>query len=151
MADKINYEPKGDRVLVTRLTRPEPTPGQVVTPKSQEKEFNEGIVVAVGPGNRNRVTGYIDEVDAKVGEHVCFLEYAGVEVEVDGVYYLSLREEEIHGQRPIPTRLGPGWGSLGEELPPAIEPKAEDINFNAAPETQERPHVEANHLIESCS
>lgn len=99
MADKINYEPRGDRVIVKRLARPEPLPGALSLPESQQKPLDEGIVIAVGPGNRNRMTGYIDEVNLKVGDHVCFLEYAGTDIEVDGEVYVSMRDEEIHGRR----------------------------------------------------
>ena len=52
----IDYEPRGDRVVVRRLPRPAPKPGEVVIPHSQQKLLDEGIVVAVGPGLRNRLT-----------------------------------------------------------------------------------------------
>ena len=95
----INYEPRGDRVLVRRLPRPAPQEGEVIIPNSQQKELDEGIVVAVGPGLRNRVTWQIDPVDLEPGDHVCFGEFAGSDVEVDGQTYLSMRDEEIHGRR----------------------------------------------------
>jgi chaperonin GroES len=96
---KLNYQPRGDRVIVKRLERPALEEGNVFLPKSQQKPLDEGIVVAVGPGARNRVTGYIDEIDMKEGDHICFLEYAGQEVTIDGEIYLSLRDEEVHGRR----------------------------------------------------
>ena len=95
----INYEPRGDRVLVRRLPRPAPQEGEVIIPNSQQKELDEGIVVAVGPGLRNRVTWQIDPVDLEPGDHVCFGEFAGSDVEVDGQTYLSMRDDEIHGRR----------------------------------------------------
>ena len=96
----INYEPRGDRVVVRRLPRPDPKPGQVVIPNSQQKQLDEGIVVAVGPGQRNRLTGLVDVIDLAPGDHVCFGDYAGSEIDVDGEEYLSMRDEEIHGRRP---------------------------------------------------
>jgi len=95
----INYKPRGDRVIVKRLEPPAPKEGAPVLPKSQQKPLDEGLVIAVGPGVRNRVTGYIDEIDLREGDHVCFLEYAGSEIEIDGETYVSMRDEEIHGCR----------------------------------------------------
>jgi len=46
-------------------------------------------VLAVGPE--------IDDIEP--GEHICFLDFAGTAVEIDGVEYLSMRDEEIHGKR----------------------------------------------------
>ncbi len=100
MKSTINYEPRGDRVIVTQLPPPPPKPGQVLIPGSQQKPLNEGIVVAVGPGLRNRLTGQVDAVDLEPGDHVCFCDFAGNEIEVDGETYLSMRDEEIHGRRP---------------------------------------------------
>lgn len=96
---KINYEPRGDRVIVKQLTAAPQQEGQVFLPDSQRKPLNEGIVIAVGPGVRNRFTGMIDPVDLKEGDHVCFLEFAGFEIIVDGEAYISMRNEEVHGRR----------------------------------------------------
>ncbi len=101
----INYEPRGDRVLVSRLPPPEPKEGMVFIPASQQKPLNEATVVVVGPGLRNRTTGKIDPVDLDPGDIVCFVDYAGFEVEVDGVKYLSLRDEEIHGRRLLSHKI----------------------------------------------
>ena len=106
MKSSINYEPRGDRVVVKRLEPPAPKEGEVIMPKSQAKQLDEGIVVAVGPGLRNRLTWQVDPVDLQVGDHVCFGDYAGSDVEVDGVKYLSMRDEEIHGRRPAANRVG---------------------------------------------
>lgn len=74
-------------------------------PNSQTKALDEGIVVAVGPGQRNRLTWQIDPVDLEPGDHVCFGDFAGSDVTVDGVVYLSMRDEEIHGVRPAADRV----------------------------------------------
>lgn len=96
----LNYIPRGDRVLVLRKPLPVPVEGEVIIPKSHQKELNEGTVVAVGPGLRNRVTGKVDPIDdVEVGGTVLFVDFAGTEVEIDGVKYLSMRDEEIHGRR----------------------------------------------------
>lgn len=100
MSEKLpNYKPRGDRVIVKQLDAPEPEPGVMSLPDSQRKKPNEGIVVAVGPGLRNRVTGYVDEIDLKPGDHVVFVDHAGYPIVIDGVEYLQMREEECVGTR----------------------------------------------------
>jgi chaperonin GroES len=93
------FRPRGDRLLVRRMSAPEPKPGEVVTPSSMQRALNEGIVVSVGPGKRNRVTGRIDTIELKPGDHVCFLDHAGYMVEVDGESLLCLVDEEVFGAR----------------------------------------------------
>lgn len=98
--NKLNYEPRGDRVVMRRLAAPPPQPGQVIIPTSQSKPLDEGVVLAVGPGMRHHVTGERIPPDFEVGDVVLFLEYAGFEILVDGEKLLSARDEEIHGRRP---------------------------------------------------
>jgi chaperonin GroES len=126
--DKLGYRPRGDRLVVKRLERTKPKEGDVFLPESQQKDLNSGIVIAVGPGSRNRVTGYVDAIeDIREGDRVDFVEYAGSEIDVNGEKYLVMREEEIYGVWPRTTQVsGSGWGSLGE------------------PVEEERPNVEAN-------
>ncbi len=87
----INYEPFDDRLLIRRLERKvQPIPDGVVMPQSQQAPLNEGIVIAVGP----------DVPKAKwPGAHVCFVEHAGYEVEIDGESYLQMTSGEVIGLR----------------------------------------------------
>lgn len=85
----ISYIPRGDRVIVKRLPQPKPKEGELLIPGSQQKLLDEGIVIAVGP----------EISDIEPGAHVCFLEFAGTTVEIDGESYLSMRDQEIHGVR----------------------------------------------------
>ena len=85
----INYVPRGDRVIVKQLELPEREMDGVYLPDSQRKRPDEGIVIAVG----------VEVKDLKPGDHICYLEFAGQTIEVDGVGYLSMRAQEIHGVR----------------------------------------------------
>lgn len=89
MEGKLNYKPRGDRVIVKRFEIAKPEAGQVVMPASQQKPLNEGLVMAVGPKIH----------DLQRGDHVCFVEYAGNDIEIDGESYLSMRDDEIVGHR----------------------------------------------------
>lgn len=95
-----SFQPRGDRVLVRRMARPEPQAGDVAIPGSQERPLNEGVVVYVGPGKRNSMTGRIDPiVGLEPGAHVCFLDHSGYDVVVDGESLLCMRDEEIFAER----------------------------------------------------
>ncbi len=89
-------------MIVRRLPLPEPVEGEVYVPASQQKPLNEGIVIAVGPSLYHPTMQAGQDVvvsDLNPGDTVCFVDYAGFEIEVDGETYLSLRDEEIHGKR----------------------------------------------------
>lgn len=78
-------------MIVKRLAVPLPKDGEVLVPVSQQKPLTEGIVVAVGPQIH----------DLEPGMQVHFVDFAGYEIEVDGESYLSMRDEEITGVRPV--------------------------------------------------
>jgi chaperonin GroES len=99
-------QPRGDRVLVRRLEAPQPKEGELSLPKSQQAPMNTGIVLAVGPGVRNRITGEIEPIDLIPGDIVDFFDFANT-VTVDGEELLLLRDEEIW-QSERPTELARG-------------------------------------------
>jgi len=100
LTSSLNYQPRGDRIIVRRHERPAPE-GGIMLPDSQQRPLNAGTVIAVGPGARNSVTGRIDRIeDLAPGDTVEFLDYAGSTVEIDGEEYLCMRDCEIHGKRP---------------------------------------------------
>lgn len=55
-----------------------------------------GVVVAVGPGKRNK-KGVLIPTTLQVGDRVKFNPHEGVRDERDGKQYLFLREPDIHG------------------------------------------------------
>ena len=85
-------------MIVRQMPPPEPKEDEVYVPASQQKPLNEGVVVAVGPELYRRDGDYVTS-DINPGDIVCFVDYAGFPIEVDGETYLSLRDEEIHGKR----------------------------------------------------
>jgi chaperonin GroES len=92
----MKIKPLQDRVLVQRIEKEEKTAGGIIIPDTAKEKPAEGKIVAVGPG---KVTddGKVIPLDVKVGNRVLFAKYAGTEVEVEGVEYLLMREEEILG------------------------------------------------------
>ena len=91
---KVNVTPMGDNVLVQRLEAEDVTAGGIVLPESAKEKPREGMVIAVGPG-RVRDDGSRSEPQVKVNDRVIFSSYAGTEVDVGGVDYLIVREDEI--------------------------------------------------------
>lgn len=91
----MKLKPLGDRVVVKPLTQEEVTKSGILLPDTVEKEKKEeGEVVAVGPGRIND-QGQRNAPEVKVGDRVLFGKYAGEDVEVDGIEYKVLKEEDV--------------------------------------------------------
>jgi chaperonin GroES len=91
----MKLRPLGDRVLVRRVEGDEKVRGIIIPDTAKEKP-QEGKVIAVGPGARDE-SGKVEPPDVKAGDRVLFGKYAGMDVEIDGVEYLVLREGDILG------------------------------------------------------
>ena len=94
---EVNFKPFHDRVLVLQAKADDGPAGNIVIPDNDREPPLEGRVVAVGPG-RVEFGGFVSP-SADVGDVVLFAKYAGVDVVVDGVAYLLLRDEELLGRR----------------------------------------------------
>lgn len=92
---KPTIYPLGDRVLVEIPPREEKTKSGIILPESASKERpEEGKVIAVGEGRVNE-QGETIPVSVKVGDRIVFAKYGYDEIEVEGVSYYILREENI--------------------------------------------------------
>ena len=89
----LNIIPLHDRVLVRRLQEKATAKGAIVIPDSAKEKPQEGEVVAVGAGRREK--GHRVPPDVKVGDRILFGKYTGNEIKLDGQEYLIVREEEI--------------------------------------------------------
>ncbi len=89
-------KPLADRVLVRVDEEETKTKGGILLPDTAQKKSQKGTVIAVGTGklldNGSRVP-----FDVKVGDHVLFAKYSGVDVEEDGEKCLLLAERDILG------------------------------------------------------
>lgn len=86
----MKLKPLGDRIIVKPAKGEEVTKSGIVLPDTVEKEKKEeGEVVAVGSGEK------VQKLGLKNGDHVLFGKYAGEDVEVDGVEYKVLKEEDV--------------------------------------------------------
>jgi chaperonin GroES len=89
----VNLTPLHDRVVVKRIEEKESVKGGIIIPDSAKEKQQEGEVIAVGSGKREK--GELIPLDVKVGDRVLFGKYSGTEIKIDDEDLLILREEEI--------------------------------------------------------
>jgi chaperonin GroES len=89
----VNLTPLHDRVVVKRIEEKESVKGGIIIPDSAKEKQQEGEVIAVGGGKREK--GELLPLDVKVGDRVLFGKYSGTEIKIDDEDLLILREEEI--------------------------------------------------------
>jgi len=89
----VNLTPLHDRVVVKRIEEKESIKGGIIIPDSAKEKQQEGEVIAVGSGKREK--GELIPLDVKVGDRVLFGKYSGTEIKIEDEDLLILREEEI--------------------------------------------------------
>jgi chaperonin GroES len=89
----VNLTPLHDRVVIRRIEEKESIKGGIIIPDSAKEKQQEGEVIAVGSGKREK--GELIPLDVKPGDRVLFGKYSGTEIKVDDEELLILREEEI--------------------------------------------------------
>jgi chaperonin GroES len=89
----VNLTPLHDRVIVRRIEDKETVRGGIIIPDSAKEKPQEGEVIAVGAGKREK--GERVPLDVKPGDRVLFGKYSGTEIKVENEDLLILREEEI--------------------------------------------------------
>ena len=89
----VNITPLHDRVVVKRLEEKESIKGGIIIPDSAKEKPQEGEVVAVGAGKREK--GERIPLDVKVGDRVLFGKYSGNDIKIDDEELMILKEDEI--------------------------------------------------------
>lgn len=87
--------PLHGRVIVKRIEAEEKSPGGLIIPDTAKEKPQEGLVIAVGPGEQK--DGKLIPVEVQAGNHVLFGKYSGTEIKLDGEEHLILRESDILG------------------------------------------------------
>lgn len=92
----VNIKPLGNRVVIEPIEHDDTTASGFILPDSAKEKPQQGLVVAVGPGewddHGNRV-----QMDVKVGDKVLFAKYVGTEMKIEGKKILILRETDLLG------------------------------------------------------
>ncbi|KAG7379053.1 10 kda heat shock protein [Phytophthora pseudosyringae] len=89
--------PFGNRVLVQRFEAVAKTAGGIYLPDAENKQQNEGEVVAVGPGAR-APDGALIPAQSAVGDKVLLPEYGGSSVKLGDKELFLFRDEDILGK-----------------------------------------------------
>jgi chaperonin GroES len=90
----INFKPLGSRVVIEPIEQEEVTAGGIVLPETAKEKPQQGMILSVGPGDRDE-DGKRIPMDVAVGDKVLFAKYSGTEIKVDGKKLLILRESDI--------------------------------------------------------
>jgi chaperonin GroES len=90
----MKFKPLGARVVVEPVEQEDKTASGIVLPETAKEKPQKGIVLSVGPGDRNE-KGERIPMDINVGDTILFAKYGGTEIKVDGKKLLILRESDV--------------------------------------------------------
>ncbi len=90
----VRLQPIGERIVVQREESEATTAGGIVLPDSAQEKPARGTVVAIGSG-KLLDDGSRGESQLTAGDQVLFSSYAGENVEIEGVEYLLMREDDV--------------------------------------------------------
>ena len=85
----MQIKPLADRVLVKPAPAETKTAGGIIIPDTAKEKPLQGEVLAVGNGTKD------EEMILKPGDTVLYGNYAGNEVELDGVKYMIMRQSDV--------------------------------------------------------
>jgi chaperonin GroES len=91
----MKLRPLNDKIVVEPLEQEEKSAGGLYLPDSAKKKPQQGKIVAVGDG-KVLDDGNRAPLTVKVGDTVLFSKYGGNEVQIDGVDYTILDEDQIY-------------------------------------------------------
>lgn len=92
----MKIRPLHDRVIVKRVEEERKTASGIVIPDAAAEKPDQGEIVAVGNGKVGD-DGKLRPMNVKVGDKVLFGKYAGQAFKMDGVEYMTMREDDIIG------------------------------------------------------
>ena len=92
----MKVTPLHDRIVVSRIESEEKTAGGIIIPDTAKEKPQEGRIVAVGPGKRDKEGNRIP-LDVKAGDRVLFAKWAGTEFKLGGQEHMIMKEDDILG------------------------------------------------------
>jgi len=92
----MKVRPLHDRVIVKRLEEERKTASGIVIPDAAAEKPDQGEIIAVGNGKIGD-DGKLRPMNVKAGDKVLFGKYAGQTFKMDGVEYMTMREDDIIG------------------------------------------------------
>jgi chaperonin GroES len=92
----MKVAPLHNRIVVSRVDAEEKTKGGIIIPDTAKEKPQEGRIVAVGPGKRDK-DGKRISPDVKAGDRILFVKWAGTEFKLDGQELMIMKEDDILG------------------------------------------------------
>jgi len=89
----MTFRPLHDRVVIRRAARDTKSKGGIIIPDTAKDKPQEGEVIAVSPGLRDK-SGKLIPLAAKAGDLILF-EWSGTEVKTNGEDLLIMKETNI--------------------------------------------------------
>lgn len=90
----VNLKPLGSRLVVEPVEQEDVTSGGIFLPETAKEKPQKGVVISVGPGDRDE-DGKRIPMDVAVKDMVLFNKYSGTEIKIEGKKYLILKESDI--------------------------------------------------------
>lgn len=92
----MNIKPLSDHVILKPIKEEKNKFGIVIAQTGEEKQPEQGEVIAVGPGKMDD-KGVRAPMEVKVGDKVIFSKYGPDEIELEGEKYLIATSDQIKG------------------------------------------------------
>lgn len=87
-------KPLFDYLLIQPLESDTTLPSGIVIPDSAKEKPQEGKVISVGPGAKDK-DGKLIPVEIKAGSVVMYKKWGGTEIKLGGEDYILVRQEDI--------------------------------------------------------
>ena len=85
-----SIKPIADMVFIEPLKSEEKTKGGILIPDTAKEKPQQGKVIGVGKGKKDEPT------TIKSGDIVLYGKYSGIEIQINGVDYLFMKESDIY-------------------------------------------------------
>lgn len=93
----IPFEPLYDKVVLQQKAPETKTASGIILPDAAQERFNEGVVLAVGPGYRME-DGSVRPLTVQPGDTILFAKYGGVTIDIgEHKDLVIISERDIHG------------------------------------------------------
>ena len=92
----MKFKPLNDKVLILKVNKRYKTQKGIIIPETVKESSNEGIVVAIGDGIKNK-KGVTIPLNLKIGERVMFTKWCGTDIKINEKCYLIMKESDILG------------------------------------------------------
>ena len=91
----MNFKPLFDRIVILPCVEDNNTTSGIVLPETLQERPQIGEVICVGDGEN--LDNVKTEMKVQVGDKVVFSKYAGIELKLEGITYVVLRQIDIIG------------------------------------------------------